>query len=151
MPVEWALRCFVRFREVDRGAPVIDLGAQPPDRIWPRADRLLLVFQRPKVALRNILSHVANPVINQGRDAPHQVPNIDHAANRGSVSSTVGSMVRIGTNGAPDCWPGPRANQVGIALAALMVVIVRHGFLRAREARQQSSQNSVNGKWSSSP
>jgi hypothetical protein len=28
MPVEWALGCFVRFREVDRGAPVTDLGAK---------------------------------------------------------------------------------------------------------------------------
>lgn len=27
MPVEWALGCFVRFREVDHGAPVTDLGA----------------------------------------------------------------------------------------------------------------------------
>ena len=31
MPVEWALGCFVRFREVDRGIQVTVMGAKPAD------------------------------------------------------------------------------------------------------------------------
>ena len=30
LPVEWALRCFVRFREVDRGTQVTVMGAKQP-------------------------------------------------------------------------------------------------------------------------